>query len=200
MQPRCFGCSASRQERVTPLGIVTVAGCTDVESATDNAFTVLNWMGKVRWIPVIKGMSCVTTPNLTNWFLFGPDGLWGTGVHRNRTIFPSLGFERFYCKAIRAYPDLTVLALGPLSNIAKAYTSNARECAHLDWSKVKIIALGGARNGGNVSPVAEYNFWQDPNAANIVLTSGLSVTMVPLDAFTIPTVVITDVNALFSQQ
>ena len=66
----------------------------------------------------------------------------------------------------------------------------------MDWSRVKIIALGGARNGGNVSPVAEYNFWQDPEAANIVLTNGLSVTMVPLDAFTIPTVDLKDVDKL----
>ena len=61
---------------------------------------------------------------------------------------------------------------------------------------MKIIALGGAKNGGNVSPVAEYNFWQDPEAASIVLTNALSVTMVPLDAFTMPTVDLKDVDKL----
>ena len=67
-------------KRVKPLGIVTVAGCTDLESATDNAFTVLNWMGKGDGsIPVIKGTAMDHDPKLHQLVSVWPGWALGHG-------------------------------------------------------------------------------------------------------------------------
>ena len=76
---------------------------------------------------------------------------------------------------IRAYPGLTLVTLGPLTNIALAVaqapdiTSNVGRC----------VVMGGAPCcEGNVTPAAEYNMWVDPEAARMVFRSGLPIEMV----------------------
>lgn len=63
-----------------------------------------------------------------------------------------------------------------------------------------VVILGGAKFGGNKTPLAEFNFWQDPDAANIVLNAGLPIKQVPLDAFTQPAVQLKDVEKLLNSR
>ena len=80
----------------------------------------------------------------------------------------------------RAWPgDICVVTGGPLGNLLQALRLEPR----LPQLLSKVVITGGALAvAGNVSPVAEYNFWQDPHAADEVVTSGLDVTVLGLDA------------------
>jgi purine nucleosidase/pyrimidine-specific ribonucleoside hydrolase len=73
---------------------------------------------------------------------------------------------------------LTIVALGPLTNLAKAAQKNLRTLKMAG----RIVSMGGAlRVPGNTGPVAEFNYFVDPEAAQLVLNSALNVTVVPLD-------------------
>ena len=77
------------------------------------------------------------------------------------------------------YPgELTLVAVGPLTNVARAVMKDPDRMGRLR----EIIIMGGAfETGGNVSPVAEFNIHADPHAAQIVCDSGIPLVFVPLD-------------------
>jgi purine nucleosidase len=73
---------------------------------------------------------------------------------------------------------LEFLAISPLTNLALAYL---KDKSIVDKIK-KVWVMGGTVWGrGNITPVAEYNIWVDPDAAKIVFNSGFNITMVPWD-------------------
>ena len=74
--------------------------------------------------------------------------------------------------------DLTIVALGPLTNLALALQRDPRRLARVG----RIVVMGGAIGvPGNVTPAAEFNFYVDPEAAAAVLDAGLPVELIPLD-------------------
>lgn len=76
--------------------------------------------------------------------------------------------------------ELEIVTCGPLTNLAMAYLKEPRLAK---WVK-KVWILGGSANGkGNMTEFAEYNVYVDPEAASIVLGSGMNMTWVPWDAF-----------------
>ena len=75
----------------------------------------------------------------------------------------------------------TLIATGPLTNLALALQNDANALAGYE----RIVIMGGAFDvPGNTGPVAEFNFFVDPEAAAIVMASGLDITLVPLDITT----------------
>jgi len=75
--------------------------------------------------------------------------------------------------------DLTIVALGPLTNLALALKEDAAAVGRVG----RIVAMGGAVDvPGNVTPTAEFNMFVDPEAAHRVLAAGLRLDLVPLDA------------------
>ncbi|WP_254721977.1 nucleoside hydrolase [Kovacikia minuta] len=82
-------------------------------------------------------------------------------------------------QAAQAYGnDLTIVALGPLTNIA---TALQRDRATLQQVG-RIVIMGGAvKVPGNISAAAEFNFFVDPDAAQVVMESGIPLTLVGLD-------------------
>lgn len=95
------------------------------------------------------------------------------------TVQDSTAVE-FLVDTYRAATDEVVLvATGPLTNIAAALTVEPRLAALVPH----LIVMGGAHHTGNITPAAEFNVWADPEAARVVLTSGVQrITLVPLDA------------------
>ena len=78
---------------------------------------------------------------------------------------------------MKAEGELEIIALGPLTNIAELMMVHP-DTAH----KIKsIIMMGGAVNGGNATPAAEFNFYADPHAAAVVFKSGVPLFMYGLD-------------------
>jgi purine nucleosidase len=78
-------------------------------------------------------------------------------------------------ETIKANPGIVLVTLGPLTNLALAITREPRLVAQVG----RCVVMGGAPCcEGNVTPAAEYNIWVDPEAAQIVIRSGLPVEMV----------------------
>ena len=78
----------------------------------------------------------------------------------------------------RSAEPLTLIALGPLTNIAAAIT---RDPATMRRVSSLVVMGGSLYAGGNVTPYAEFNFYVDPESADAVLAAGLPLTLVPLD-------------------
>jgi pyrimidine-specific ribonucleoside hydrolase len=75
---------------------------------------------------------------------------------------------------------LTIVALGPLTNLALLIRTHPDVMDRIE----RIVFMAGSASVGNATPVAEYNVWHDPEAAWIVVNSGVPLTMYGLDAYT----------------
>lgn len=161
------------------LGVGTVAGNTTVKNAANNVLTILDNLAQ-QDIPVAIGAAAPLLEPLsrTGSLIHGPDGLWGAQKLHDLSGL-SHDVPSFYRDLAQAHPGATLLSLGPLTNLAETWEQYPDALK----SFKRIIALGGAKNGGNRTPVAEFNIWQDPQAANELLSARLPITLVPLDAF-----------------
>jgi pyrimidine-specific ribonucleoside hydrolase len=74
---------------------------------------------------------------------------------------------------------VTLVTLAPKTNVALLLTMYPEVATRLD----QIIFMGGAAGGGNVTALAEFNVWQDPEAAQCVIQSSVPITLYGLDAF-----------------
>lgn len=193
----------SMQENApTLLGIVTVSGNATARDGATNVLNILEKFGRTD-IPVVIGLGS-PYPG-TGAAIHGPDGLWFQGL-QNPQDLSGLSTDPidFYCNS-GDWGGATLLALGPLTNLNAAYDACPTAMATLG----PVIVLGGAKVGGNITPVAEYNFWQDAGAAarfigddNDTLsaaTRALDVTILPLDAFSGLTIAQSDVDKLASK-
>jgi inosine-uridine nucleoside N-ribohydrolase len=188
---------SQRQQPVQLLGVVTVAGNASLYNTTNNALLILNKLGR-QDVPVVMGAAAPLAQPLskTGYFVHGPDGLWFLGFQNPQDLsHVPANAPAFYCAQVAANPGATLLALGPLTNIAQA----VQQCPATMKLVGSLVILGGAKHGGNKTPVAEFNFWQDPEAAEIVLAAGLPTTVVPLDAFTIPAITQKDLDKLLAK-
>ena len=161
------------------LGLTTVGGNVPLARSTRNALALLQAAGQSD-IPVAKGAS----RPLRGRFRYAPQ-FHGPGGLSLRLPEPTAGpFEKgavwFLADQLNRQPGKAILvALGPLTNVARLLWEYP---AALEQAK-NIVVMGGAVNTpGNVTPRAEFNFYSDPAAAEIVLSSGLPVTVVDLAA------------------
>jgi inosine-uridine nucleoside N-ribohydrolase len=159
------------------IGFSTVFGNSSVQDTTRNLLTLLAALGVD--LPVTMGATApLVYPRTSSGALVhGPDGLWGAqqahALDQLRQDAPGA-----LAAAARANPDLTIIALGPLTNIARAVQAFPD-----DMAGVRLVALGGAKAGGNATPVAEFNIFADPHALEVVLNSTLRLELITLDAF-----------------
>ena len=108
------------------------------------------------------------------WF-HGLDGLGDHGYPAPRRPAEKLHAVDAMIEAIEANPGIVVVTLGPLTNLALAVTRKPALAAQVG----RCVVMGGAPCcEGNVTPAAEYNIWVDPEAARIVMLSGLPVELV----------------------
>jgi purine nucleosidase len=113
----------------------------------------------------------------------GEDGLGEAKINQKEReewwqIFPGRAAE-LIPKMARQHPgEITLIAIGPLTNLALALREDPQGMKHLK----EVVVMGGVvREAGNVTPFAEFNIYVDPLAAKIVFASGLPITLVPLD-------------------
>ena len=160
------------------LALTTVTGNASLEDATRNALGLLACLSRPD-IPVYVGAD---TP-LVGKFVFaenyhGPGGMT-TPLPEPESVPSPVPAERYMRDAARdSDGDLTIVALGPLTNVALAIQNEPDI-----MNRVKeIFVMGGAVEvGGNVTPYAEFNIYDDPRAANVVFDSGIPITLVGLD-------------------
>ena len=109
----------------------------------------------------------------------GDNGLGGIVLPKADEPFYRLdAVETRYEEAVACGGELVLVPTGPLTNIASALIKHPDLKAGMIK---KIVFMGGACKGGNTTAVAEFNILCDPEAAHIVLMSGIPCTMVGLD-------------------
>jgi purine nucleosidase len=161
-------------------GISTVSGNVPLARSTANTLAVLEVLDAPP-IPIAAGADApLSGSGMTAEAVHGDDGLGGvfhTLPPSHRRV--SGDAVSLLLETIRRCPGtLTLIATAPLTNIALAIRRDPETMRQLR----ALIVMGGAiRVPGNVSPVSEFNFATDPDAAAIVLGAGLPLTLVPLD-------------------
>lgn len=160
-------------------GLTIVRGNVGVEQCARNALTILEIAGHAD-IPVAVGADkpLVRPYHGHGSTVHGQDGLGETGLSGTRPV-PDRRAVDFLISRISASPgELTIIALGPLTNLALAVSIEP----HLPRWVREVIVMGGAvATRGNATPVAEANINNDPEAARIVFHAGWPVTLVGLD-------------------
>jgi purine nucleosidase len=165
---------ALRAPEVRVVVITTVAGNVEVQQATRNALYTVELCGAN--VPVYAGADkpLLRLHQSATWF-HGRDGL---GDHEYPPPHQSPGelhAVEAIIDAIETNPGLVLVTLGPLTNVALALAKRPAIAAKVG----RCVVMGGAPCcEGNVTPAAEYNIWVDPEAARIVLLSGLPVELV----------------------
>ncbi|WP_246469513.1 nucleoside hydrolase [Cohnella nanjingensis] len=163
------------------VGITTVFGNIPVEQATENTLRIVKLAGREGKIPVSQGASRPLARELAGFStnVHGENGIGDVELPPSGQRAIAEPAEDFIVRAAEERRDeLVIVALGRLTNLAHAL----RKDPSLP-SKVKhVYIMGGAiRVPGNVTPVSEANIWGDPEAADLVIQSGLPVTLVGLD-------------------
>jgi purine nucleosidase len=165
---------ALRAPDVRVAAITVVAGNVDVHQATRNALYTLELCGAS--VPVYSGADrpLVRTYQNATWF-HGRDGLGDHNYPAAKQSPESTHAVDAILETIEANPGLTLVTLGPLTNVALAVSKKPEIVSKVS----RCVVMGGAPCcEGNVTPAAEYNVWVDPEAASIVVRSGLPVELV----------------------
>lgn len=158
-------------------GITIVAGNNTIEHTVNNALKILEHFNQDIKVyagsqkPIVQVQEIPTS-------IHGLTGLDGTSLKETTRKAESKSAVQFLEDELRSSEErITIIAIGPLTNIGilLLVAPELRD-------KIKeICIMGGAALGGNKTPASEFNIWQDPEAAHIVFSSGVPVTMCGLD-------------------
>ena len=167
-------------EDIEILGIVAVAGNVPLAFTSTNVRKVLELGGRPD-IPVHAGCRrpMLRAP-FTAEYVHGPTGLNGPDLPEPKMPLGTQHGVDWLIDTVMAHPpgSITLCTLGPLTDIGMAFV-NAPD---LPQRLKQIVMMAGASSeGGNVTPAAEFNVFVDPEAADIVLRSGVAIAMLPLD-------------------
>jgi len=158
--------------------ITTVAGNVDLDLATINALYTVELCNKNT--PIYKGSSGPLKRRLeTSKFFHGRDGLGDTGPYQpKRKEEKENGVDKIISLINSDPNEIEIIAIGPLTNIARAFMKDSSII-----NKIKsLYVMGGIGEGkGNITEHAEFNFWVDPDAADIVLNSGAEIKVIAWD-------------------
>ena len=165
---------ALRARDVTVEAVTVVAGNVGLPQASRNARFTVELCG--AGVPVFEGAARpLLREAYSAQYFHGQDGLGDRGYPAPRTPPASGHAVHALIDVIRARPGLTLVTLGPLTNIALALL----EAPDIAGLVGRCVLMGGAAcTVGNVTPAAEYNIWCDPEAARICFRSGMRIEMV----------------------
>ncbi|MFX0549385.1 nucleoside hydrolase [Hathewaya histolytica] len=165
------------REELEVKAITTVHGNNTIEHTTENALRLVSYFNR-QDIKVAKGAALpLNQPLHIADFVHGATGLGDLQLPESKiNLYEKNAYDTIY-EVAKKEGKITILALGPLTNIAMAL----RMYPDLKNYIEKISLMGGACFGGNVSPCAEANINSDPEAASIVYNSGIPIVMSGLD-------------------
>ncbi|MBR2801587.1 MAG: ribosylpyrimidine nucleosidase [Erysipelotrichaceae bacterium] len=168
---------ASKHPQIDLLGVTVVAGNSTLPKTLRNTLNVVQHLGLE--VPVYAGCDrpLVRDQDVAD-DIHGESGLDGP-------VFPELHIQAQEKHAVlylietllASEGDITLVPVGPLTNIAMAMRLEPKIVPLIK----EIVLMGGAVGLGNATPAAEFNIYADPEAAHIVFTSGVPVTMMGLD-------------------
>lgn len=162
------------------LGLTTVFGNADVAVTSRNALTILETFGCPQ-VPVAKGasqplqMERYPAPD----FVHGQDGIGNLNLNAPLSELSHASAAEFIVQQAALYPgEVSLIAIGPLTNVALALQLDSE----LPNKLKQLIVMGGTVDApGNVTPLAEANFFNDPHAADQVFAHDWPATIIGLD-------------------
>lgn len=162
------------------LGIVAVAGNVSLDKTERNTRLLCDLTNRSD-IAVYAGCAApLHYPLATAEEVHGREGLDGVEIKTPKTPLQKQHGVDFIIETLRQADDqsITLVVTGPLTNIAKAF----RQAPEIKVKVYEIVIMGGAlREGGNITPSAEFNIYVDPHAAQIVFESGVPLVIFGLD-------------------
>ena len=169
---------ALRHPDVRIEAITVVAGNVPVDQGVQNALYTVELCGQEAEVFSGAGRP-ILRPLETAREVHGGDGMGDIGLELSGRTPASGHAADVIVDRIRARPgELTLVCLGPLTNVALALHKDPQIATEV----ADCVIMGGTGKGpGNVTPVAEYNIWADPEAAKIVFESGMPLTLVGWD-------------------
>ncbi len=168
---------AAHNPHINLLAITTVSGNGIIDKVTENALRICA-LAKIN-VPVAEGAGHAilgSLPPATD--IHGETALDGAPLPKPTFELEKISGVDLIAKVVREHSEkVTLVATGPLTNIAlflKIYPE-------LRSNVAEIVFMGGSASRGNRTPYAEFNIWMDPEAADIVMKSGIPLTMCGLD-------------------
>ena len=169
------------------LGITTVAGNESLERATADSLRMLEIANRTDIpvhvgadMPLVHAKSDFAVENYGRWYsdevVEPPGGFAAIEAQEESAV-------SFIVDTVMESPgEVTIVAIGPLTNIAQAIRAEPEFAANVK----QLVIMGGAiallpDGAGNITPNAEFNFWVDPEAAHVVLRSGIPIELSPLN-------------------
>jgi purine nucleosidase len=168
---------AGANPHIDLIGITTVAGNAEVETTTINALKICEIAG-IEHIPVAKGsVQPIMRIRETAPDIHGDSGMDGPVLPiPTKTIVKEHAVDFIISKLMDSEGDITLVPVGPLTNIAMAIRKEPRILP-----KIQEIVIMGGGFFGNKTPAAEFNIYVDAEAAKVVFESGVPITMMGLD-------------------
>lgn len=165
------------------IGVVGSYGNVFLDQGVTNTLSLLELLG-FDDVPVYAGASCAMekecfTVREVSSFIHGVNGIGNVNLKEPKRVKEELNGVDFMIESAKKYgKELTVVATGPLTNLAAALKKEPSFKEMIG----NVVIMGGALTvPGNVTPCAEANIHEDAESAHIVFTSGLPFTMVGLD-------------------
>jgi len=160
------------------MGVTTVQGNVPVDRGYSNASYLLEAMG--RDVPLHSGPpNCLREGRSAERAMLGQrDNMEQITPMLNPADNPVSAAEFIDRTCSTAPGEIELVTIGPLTNVAIALEQNPQLAQAIP--RITMMA-GAARVPGNITPVAEFNVWADPDAAAVVMRSGIPLVMVPLD-------------------
>ena len=158
--------------------ISTVNGNVGIEKTTANALKIKRFFNSD--VPVHRGASQPLLSAIVDASeVHGESGMEGyTFPEINESDLDSThAVEAMRDILLKSETPITLIPIGPLTNIALLLMTYPEVKAYIK----EIVLMGGSASRGNVTPLAEFNIYCDPEAAQIVFNSGLPITMIGLD-------------------
>jgi len=178
--------------RLDVVAVTSCSGTVESERTTQNILGIIEKLDPPRHPRIGAGADPEDAPVSDSRHLHGEDGLGNIGLApiQRTHIMPS---DKLIADRLRSEPgDITILCLGPLTGIARAFQRDPSIVEAVD----KIIMVGGATDGiGDVTAAAEFNMHFDPSSASAILRSPTTKSMLPLE---VTNKVIFDLNLLNS--
>lgn len=159
------------------IGITSVSGNVNSLDSAKNIKAILELLDKD--IPIYTSDIC----NLDGEYIdakdtHGEDGLGETYLGKDYDGQSVIKAEDFILDSLKRHDDIDIIALGPLTNLARAYIKDKdtfNKCS-------SILSMGGTYKAfGNMSPVTEFNYYHDPKSVELILDSKVPMTLVTLD-------------------
>jgi len=162
------------------VGVTTVSGNAPLDAVTANALGVLTLAGVS--VPVHAGAhgplrppADGVVPHATH--VHGASGLDGVDLPPAEISLAGEDAPDFLLEVSRQHAGLWLVAIGPLTNVARAVERDPGFAGRL----AGISIMGGSTSGGNVTAAAEFNVWADPEAADVVFRAGARIRLCGLN-------------------